>query len=415
MRILWMMILPVWIFSQTYGLRDLIDHAHTHNPLMDSSELRSKAKAKEAEAKQSAYWPTLDIGANYSRVNPNSLISPGETASGYISVGMELYDGGRKSALKKAKTFEYQASLFEQKAFSKSITLDIVNRYYTIQKLKAMLYALDGQSKELQAQMRRVKQFTVAGLATQEEIDKLQAVYEDNRYTIENTKLLLETQEENLQLISGLSVKNTKNNQIAEPKHVEFEAYENSKILHANANALEENAKAIDAGYKPQVILEDTYSKSHYDDLVNSGGFSTEGLLLDHQNKVTLSVNMRLFDHGKMKKEREAVIYQKMALDAEHSYRVQEQKMNFNLSGSNLKAIRVKLESASSALRAAKSTYKSIVRKFEVGLVDNIAYLDALNEQTLAQARYKETLYDYEVAKSIYYYYAGKDPKEFIR
>ena len=56
-----------------------------------------------------------------------------------------------------------------------------------------------------------------------------------------------------------------------------------------------------------------------------------------------------------------------------------------------------------------------IRQKFEVGLVDNIAFLDALAQKTLAEARYKETIYDYEVKKSIYYYYAGKDPKEFIR
>jgi outer membrane protein TolC len=66
-------------------------------------------------------------------------------------------------------------------------------------------------------------------------------------------------------------------------------------------------------------------------------------------------------------------------------------------------------------LKAAQSTYSVIRQKFEVGLVDNIAFLDALAQRTLADARYKETVYDYEVRKSIYYYYAGKDPKEFIR
>ena len=66
-------------------------------------------------------------------------------------------------------------------------------------------------------------------------------------------------------------------------------------------------------------------------------------------------------------------------------------------------------------MKAAKSTYEVIRQKFEVGLVDNIAFLDALAQRTLADARYKETIYDYEVRKSIYYYYAGKDPKEFIR
>jgi outer membrane protein len=124
---------------------------------------------------------------------------------------------------------------------------------------------------------------------------------------------------------------------------------------------------------------------------------------------------MRLFDHGQMKQEREALQYQKMALEAEREYSLREQKMQFRLSQKNLKTIRLKLKSAGSELKAARSTYKAIVKKFENGLVDNIAYLDALNNQTLAKARYDETRYEYEIAKSIYYYYAGKDPEEFIQ
>jgi len=72
--------------------------------------------------------------------------------------------------------------------------------------------------------------------------------------------------------------------------------------LQAGADVLEENAKAIDAGYKPQLALQDTYSRSHYDDLKNAG-FNAEDLLLEGQNEVMLTVNMRLFDRGKMKKE----------------------------------------------------------------------------------------------------------------
>ena len=88
---------------------------------------------------------------------------------------------------------------------------------------------------------------------------------------------------------------------------------------------------------------------------------------------------------------------------------------NFHLSQKSLETIRTRLKSAKSALRAATSTYNALKEKFEVGLIDNIAFLDALTQKTLAQSRYKETLFDYEIGKSIYYYYAGKDPKEFIR
>jgi outer membrane protein TolC len=144
-------------------------------------------------------------------------------------------------------------------------------------------------------------------------------------------------------------------------------------------------------------------------------GISGGEFLIDHQNKLMVSVNMRLFDNGKMSKEREAVKYQKLSLLSQIEHAKKEQRMNFKLAGKSLKTTRTKLKSSKSALKAAQSTYSVIRQKFEVGLVDNIAFLDALAQRTLADARYKETMYDYEVRKSIYYYYAGKDPKEFIR
>jgi outer membrane protein TolC len=165
----------------------------------------------------------------------------------------------------------------------------------------------------------------------------------------------------------------------------------------------------------PQVNLSDTYHKSHFDDLVAMPGGGGDAFLIDHQNKIGVSVNMRVFDMGKMSKESEAVKYQKLALLSQLDQAKKEQRMNFNLARHNLRTTRAKVKSARSALKAATSTYRVLKQKFEVGLVDDIAFLDALAQKTLAESRYKESVYDYEVKKSIYYYYAGKDPKEFIR
>jgi outer membrane protein TolC len=413
MRIAWIALLPLLGIAQEYGLKNLITDAHQNNPMIKATQLKTAAKSKEMEAAKSAFWPTLDIGGSYSRSTPTTIVNPGEVTSGYAAVRMELYDGGRKSALKRAKGFEYHASLFEQEAFAKNLSLRIIDDYYTVRKLQAMLSALYGQSKELKAQLERIRKFSAAGLATQEDIDKLVAVYENNRYTIENTKLALETGLEKLRLESGLPVERLKKSLFKEPRNITFEPYENSKILNATANALNENANAVKAGYMPQIAIQDTYTKSKYDDLAPSE-FPGD-ILLDHQNQASVSVSMRLFDNGKMSREKEALQYQKLALESERQYRIDEQKMHFRLSEKNLKTIRAKLQSARSELKAAQSTYHAIVKKFENGLVDNIAYLDALNNQTLAKARYDETRYEYEVAKSIYYYYAGKDPKEFIQ
>ena len=415
MRILLGLFVPLYVFAQSYGLTTLVNNANKENELIKAKEISIKVKQKEVEAARSAYWPTVDVGASHSEITPNSMVSPGQTSSGYAMVSMDLYDGGRKTALLNAKRFEEEASMFEKSAFKKSITLDIVRHYYSIQTYKATLNALEERSTELKAQIKRVKKFKASGLATQEEVDKLQAEYDSNNYIMANTKLALVTSENNLQLLSGLPAKNLKNNHFKEPKNVQFEIFENIKMLQANANAVGEHSNAIDAGYKPQINISDTYNKSHYGDTVSMAGFDSDGLLVDHQNKLMISVNMRLFDNGKMAKESEAVRYQKMALLSQIEYAEKEQEMNFRLSQKSLETIRAKRKSAKSALRASKSTYDVLKQKFEVGLVDNIAFLDALTQKTEAQARYKETLYDYEISKSIYYYYAGKDPKEFIQ
>jgi len=415
MKILVILLLPLFVFAQSHGLKIFINSASKTNGLIKAKEINIKAKREQVEAAKSAYWPTVDIGADYSALSPNYLVSPGQVGNAYASVSMDLYDGGRKDALLRAKDFEHEASLFEKSAFEKSITLEIVRHYYGIQTLKATINALRERSKELKAQINRVKKFRGAGLATVEDIDKLTAVYENNNFTLENAKLSLETSEENLKLISGISAKQLKRNYFKEPRHIHFEVFENIKMLQANASAIGENANAIDAGYLPQVNLSDTYHKSHFDDLVTAPGMSGDGFLIDHQNKLMVSVNMRLFDNGKMSKESEAVKYQKLSLLSQIEHAKREQRMNYKLAGRSLKTTRTKLKSSKSALKAAQSTYSVIRQKFEVGLVDNIAFLDALAQRTLADARYKETVYDYEVRKSIYYYYAGKDPKEFIR
>jgi len=414
-KIIFILVLPLFVFAQSHGLKTFIESANKTNGLIKAKEISVKAKREEVEAAKSAYWPTLDVGADYSFLSPNYLVSPGQAGNVYASLSVDLYDGGRRDATLKAKDFEHEASLFEKSAFEKSVTLEIVRHYYGIKKLKATINALKERATELKAQIARVKKFRGAGLSTQEDIDKLIAVYENNNFTLENTKLSLETSEENLQLISGVSVQYLRKNYFKEPKHIHFEVFENIKMFQANANAVGENANAIDAGYRPQVNLSDTYHKSHYDDQLSMQGFGGDGFLVDHQNKLMVSVNMRLFDNGKMSRESEAVKYKKMALLSQIDHAKREQRMNFKLAGKSLKTTRTKLKSSKSALKAAQSTYSVIRQKFEVGLVDNISFLDALAQRTLAEARYKETVYDYEIRKSIYYYYAGKDPKEFIR
>jgi outer membrane protein TolC len=415
MRYLILVLLPISILAKSYGLKELIDYSIRHNEQIKSKQYKTESKLKEIDVQKSSYYPTLDIGANYNQLNPSTIIMPSETTRGFGIASWEVYDGGRRGALVRAKEFEHQASVFEEKAFKKSLTLQIINRFYTIKSLKATLESLQAESKELKAQIDRVKSFEVAGLATNEEVDKLQAVYDNNTYLIESSKLAILTNEENIWLLSGIEAKAFKGDKFVEPRAVKYEKYEKTKILDKNAKALNERGDAITSRYLPQLSLQDTYSVSHYDGVEPTSGFNGDGFLPKNQNSFTISTHMRLYDDGQLQKSREVLQYQKMSLKSQSIHSQREQRMNFKVAKSRLDTIKSKFKSVQSALRASKSTYSSIVKKYEVGLVDNIAYLDALKKQTISQARYKTTQYDYELAKSIYYYYAGKDPRDYIK
>ena len=404
---------PIFLFAQSYSLKNFIEHSIKTNGNIKAKTLLIQAKSKEVQSAQSAYWPTLDIGGDVSLRNPKYLVSPSKVTNIQAQLNYELYDGGKKDALLKAKRYEQKVSIFEQEAFKKNITLQIIQDYYNIKKLKSNLKALQERAKELKAQIIRIKKFKNTGLATQEDIDKLQAVYDSNAYNIANTKLAITQSKENLKLISGLSAQHLKNNYLKEPKNIQFEYSEQIKIMQSNANAIAMNAKAIDANYMPQVNLSDTYYKSHYDDMVSMPG--SDAFLMDHQNTVSLSVKMRLFDNENIHKQSQSLKYQKLAILSQLQQAKKEQKMKFILAKTNLKTLKIKLKSAKSALKATIHTYSVIRHKFEVGLVDNITFLDALTQKIFSEARYKASIYDYEIAKSLYYYYAGKDPKEFIK
>ena len=411
MKILWVAVLPLYLFGQSYSLKDFIDQTNRSNGLIKSKQISIKAKNSEVESAISYFWPTIDVGGSYMFASPNNMASPGKSVNGYVQVSMGLYAGGFKHALLKAKRYEKRASVFEARAFKKSLSLDVIQQFFTIKKLQSMLNALSERSSELKAQIKRLNKFEVAGLATQEDIDKLQAVYDNNQYTIANTQLALDSSKERLKLISGISRINLKRSYFKEPKKMRFEVLEDIKALESKALALGENARAIHTGYSPRVTLTNTYTKSEYSDFPAS----PINFLLDHQNKLILSASMRIFDNGKIRHDTEAVKYQKMVLLSQVDYAIKEQKMNFKIAKKSLNTSRKKLQSARSALKSARGSYRVVKEKYEAGLEDNIAYLDALTQKTMAMAQYRETVYDYEIGKSIYYYYAGKNPKEFIR
>ena len=404
-------VIPVILLAQSSDLRTLITRAE-HNSLGEAKSLSVQAAGMEAVSAEQAYAPTIDVGLNLSRTSPITMQSPGEVGTAFVKAQMNLFDGGRKSATIAAKQYERQAAAYERQAFAKSTALEVVRHYFTYKKFRATLQALRQRSHELTAQLDRVRKLKKAGMTTRVAVDKLRAAYDGNRYAIENTHLAMENSLENLRLLSGMNVTSFRRNYLIEPHGIHFRPFEMVRALRSKACAIGKNADAIESAYAPQVNLSYTYSRFAFGDLAPG---VPPGSMPDHRHAVQLSAGMRLYDGGKMGSQSESVRLRKLALLAQAKHETRKQRMNFRLAGKRLRAVRAQMRSGRSAVAAAKSTYAAVKKKYEAGLVENTTYLDALSGLTEAQARYQATRYDYEIAKAIYYFYAGKHPKRYIR
>jgi outer membrane protein TolC len=381
-----------------------------NNNIVKSRLIIEKSKIEDIESVKSQYYPTIDIGGVYQRADVRSITQPGEIYNAYVNIGIDLYDGGRKSNLIKQNETLLSSAKYDTSAYKKTLQLNIVKDFYAIKSTEAHLKALEEKKNQLKAELQRIKKFYEVGSATKDEEDKLQAAYSNNIYQIEAVKYQILSLKKLFTLKTGVEVSNLDDSYLIEPTSLEKETSDSIQLLQQNAKSLSYTAKTLDASYLPQVRLEDTYSIYKY------GRYDATHLKgLDNQNVVLLSVNIRIFDKGTVTKQKNSLRLQKMALDEEIKQEELAQDINLELSISQIHTAKAQIDSAKSSLKAAISAYETIAKKYKVGNVDNIAYLDALSVKTNAKAQYEVALNNLQVAYASYYYYANKNIKEFIK
>lgn len=414
MRILFLFVLITFAgYAQGLHLGDLIASTKANNYEIKAKELEAKSKQSLVQSQRSDYYPYIDMGGQYTIQNKVTAYGAGEARSGFITVGIKIFDGGERSSLLKKSDYEYKASLLESSNFKNNKILELTQNYYALLKQKSFLQAVMTKRDTLGYQLQRLKDFYKAGLTPREEVDRIQASYDSSLYNIESIKLSIEQIKNALILISGRTIGDVSEDRLMEPKgEIKVEPLDSIKALTAQQNVLEQGAKSIEASKYPTIKLEDTYTRSEYSKLSSP---VAEEFLLPSQNTVTVSANMRLFDGGKRDKNKESLQYQKLSLESQKNYMLESQQSDFDLSKRRIEAVSAQLKSTKSSLNASKSTYESIKEQYEAGVVDYLSYLDALDQKIDSLARYKEALYEYEMAKALYYYYAGKNIEEYIQ
>lgn len=108
-----------------------------------SKYLTTKAKQSEVEVSKNTFYPTLDVGGLYQRVDEQTPNIAGSIYSGYAKISYDIYDGGKKSFITKQKQNELKSTQFELTAFKKSLSLQIVQKFFTVKNIDASIKALE--------------------------------------------------------------------------------------------------------------------------------------------------------------------------------------------------------------------------------------------------------------------------------
>lgn len=411
MKRLWFLIIPALIYAES--LKELIDLSTKQNDLLLSYEFSKQAKSENLNSKESAYYPTLDVGAFYKRDDEPTPLQPGDVYSAYAKVGFEIYDGGKKSSNVEQAKNELKSSSFLSEATKKSIALQITEDFFNIKSLESTLASKEEAQKSLKAQLERVIQFFEAKVATKDDVDRLQAAYDTNIYDMESLKFQILSLTKSLELKVGKSVNVLENSSFTKEDINEYDTLDSTKSLMAQEKSIRNSSDGVDSIYYPNIKIEDTYSLYGYDR--QDPLTATFGSPLESQNTLMLTLNMRLYDGAQIGKTKEALLLSSQALNAQVSYQNKEQKIQFELAKSRIYTTKLKIKSANSALVAATSAFETVEKKYDVGIVDNVVYLDALTSRTTAKALYTSSLNDLETAYAMYYFYGGKNIEEFIK
>lgn len=408
MRVILLMFIPFLLYAQ--NLKELIALSFK-NENIRSSELSVEASQMAKESISTSHYPQLNVGSSYTSTKNESMGNPSANSVTYAKASMSLYDGGNQSARVKQKSSSLNASRYKLQNNKNLTALNVIRNYFSIITVQESKKSYGQKLLQVDEQVKRLEKFYDAGLVFIDEVEKMRAAYQGVKADIASQELQEQELTLDLAWLTNSDVNLSFGAKIKEVQESSSHERSDIKALSEQSDAEFENIAIQKSSSLPQVNIENTYSKSSYDYEKASNDVMK---MPEIQNKATISVNWRVFDFDTNAKK------------------VEESRLNYEISKLNLtsqkRAATLELENAKKAIEIAKvkieatearvvsadKTFEIIYQKYKNGIVDNIAYLDALTQKFEAYSQNIGAKNDLEIKKAQYYYYGGIDIMEMI-
>lgn len=403
------LILPSLILAG--NLNELIGLS-TQNETLKALKIQIQSSKKQRGTIINSYLPNLEVGANLDTVLNENMMTPKISTSTYAKSSYIIYDGGKKDALLNEQTNLIDVAKYNYLNNENSLILETIKLYFAKLSTFANIEAKNQEIEQLKAELLRLEKFYKVGSASKDELEKIKARVSLSEADLAELDLSMQKLELNLEWLVGKKIEIEDGSNLKEPQDEESFSRADIKAEEANLKALKEVANAKKSAYLPIVKIEDTFSfyNYHYD---NKPNFDLG--LVDEQNKLSINLFWKIFDFGANKNSYEASILHYKA--KYQSLIANEKKANLELNYAKkaLNIAKTKINASETRVISADETYEAIKKKFRVGVVNNVVYLDALKDKFEAKAYLEMAKNDYEVKKAEYYYYAGLNIREYVK
>lgn len=391
------------------NLKELVDLA-LQNKLIESSKYTLEASKDKSDSIKSGYFPSLSIGANQSFNHEETMTSPQKSSTGYAKLSFVLYDGGKREALIDAHEALVKNASYTLQSVENDVVLKVVYYYYAYLSTLSSKTFLEQKIEQLQAEKYRLEKFLSVGSATDDEIQKIISTLE------QSTVSLLQTEVSLTNILNTLAYLTAK--QVDVESGSTLSTIENEKeATRYDILALEEiakNAKSQASIAKspnlPTIAIEDTYAR-YNNDFANKAYDSG----FDKQNTLMLTAQWKIFDFGSTNSAYESAHKEYLSKSSQVAYEKSRAKASLN-SAQNAYSIALrKVEASKARAKASDMTYTLVQKKFQNGIVNNVAYLDALSDKYNALSELQTAINDVEYQKAIVLFEMGKEIKGNIQ
>ncbi|HTX88442.1 MAG TPA: TolC family protein [Bacteroidales bacterium] len=419
-----------WTFQQC------VDTAIRRNIALNQTRLANETNKVNLQQSKANQIPDLGASVNESgnfgkNINPTTnqyVVQTYNSTNFGVSSSLNLFNGLQNSRTIKQNGVLVDAGNYDIESTKNQVILNITSAYLQVLFSYEILDAAKGQAEATQAQVDRTQKQVDAGLVPELNLYQIQAQLATDKLTVVNDQGQLDLAKVTLMQLMEVPVMDSFD--IVKPEIIEPTALISGSHEELFQKALSVRPEIAGASLRTQSALMGVQiNKGGYWPKLNLGGnistnFATSSASSSEVNPnkdpfftqlwdnigagLSLNLSIPIYSNRLYKSNVDRAKINALNVQLSEENTKNQLRKNIEQASTDLKNAINKYSATKDQLTSAEVSYKSIEKKFNVGLVTAIDYLVEKNNYNQAMSNMIQAKYDYVFKSKILDFYIGK-------